>query len=303
MSIGVVCNLADGVVLGVDSAATIHGEHRSPTGEVTRGVLNVYEESEKLFELKGRPAAVMVTGLATFAERTLESYVREFETTKLSRLSEEEAGDLDKVVDCLRDFFRDIYSKVIQPAVERETGQPFQKLPRERKPVADFVVAGFSQGQYLSEVWHFRLPILPDEPEKPQRVRDRGSFGTNWYGHTGAIHRLIKGYDPQLIEELMSNLVQDFGLKESKKLREGVQGLLQRHETPMPYQGMPLGVGIRHVKFLLDVVIGHTDFAVGGPICGGRTRIAAVTRDGVRWIAEHQPTVAPQTSARGLVAE
>ena len=124
MSIGVVCNLSDGVVLGVDSALTISGSVRIPTGETTTGVLNVYNECEKLFHLADLNAGVMFTGLGMLGARTLESYVREWETTQLSVSDDPAFREVGSLTESLNSFFAGIYHSTVVPAVRRKQANP-----------------------------------------------------------------------------------------------------------------------------------------------------------------------------------
>ena len=70
MTIAVACNLAEGVVLGVDSAVTLGDS-------VT--VLKVYENAEKLFQLGKKPIGIATFGIAAIGARGIGSYIREFE--------------------------------------------------------------------------------------------------------------------------------------------------------------------------------------------------------------------------------
>ncbi len=287
MSIGVVCNLSDGVVLGVDSALTISGSVRIPTGETTTGVLNVYNECEKLFHLADLNAGVMFTGLGMLGARTLESYVREWETTQLSVSDDPAFREVGSLTESLNSFFAGIYHSTVVPAVEKETGQPFDKLEKTRQPVLQIAVAGFSPQAYLSEVWTVTIPN-----GKVTETRKQGQFGANWYGVTQAITRVIKGFDPALVDALLDRLAKKAGIKRTDEVKQEVTQTLRRFEAVVPYNGMPIGTGVEHVRFLLDLVIGYTDFVVGAPVCGGRTRIATVTHDGFNWVAGHEPVIA-----------
>src|SRR5437879_2866980 len=95
MTIAVSCNLSDGVVLGVDSAVTIP----TPTG----GVGKVYENAEKLFQLGSRPIGIAVFGLGTLGNRSLGSYIREFEVRNPGGLVTG-TGTVEQIVEALRTF-------------------------------------------------------------------------------------------------------------------------------------------------------------------------------------------------------
>ena len=89
VTIAVACNLADGVVMGVDSAITIHGIVKLPDGGQQSGIMKVYNDAEKLFPLFDLPVGIASFGLAQLELRTIQSYVREFEHNQ----SQEEVDD------------------------------------------------------------------------------------------------------------------------------------------------------------------------------------------------------------------
>lgn len=70
MTIAISCNLSDGVILGVDSAVTVAagGDH-----------VKIWENAEKLFQIAERPIGAAIYGLAGFGDRSIGSYLREFE--------------------------------------------------------------------------------------------------------------------------------------------------------------------------------------------------------------------------------
>jgi len=69
MTVAVFCNLSEGVILGVDSAASFPGPG---------GVAKVYENAEKLFQLANRPIGVAVFGLGGLGTRSIGCYLRKF---------------------------------------------------------------------------------------------------------------------------------------------------------------------------------------------------------------------------------
>lgn len=70
MTIAVSCCLADGAIVGADSAITLSSEH---------GILKVYNDAEKIFPLFDLRVGLVAYGLAALGARTIKSYALEFE--------------------------------------------------------------------------------------------------------------------------------------------------------------------------------------------------------------------------------
>lgn len=269
MSVAVTCNLSDGVILGVDSAVTV------PSGAA---VAKVYENAEKLFQLGKKPVGVAFFGLGGLAARSLGSYLREFELKDPNGVV---GGNcpLSAVVEALRDFFCQEYSKTVVPAVEATTKEKWDKIPPGKKPSFGLAVGGFSNGAYLSEVWHITIP-LHEKPNSAELTRPQGQFGTNWFAMFGPIQRYIKGFDAGLLNEVGGYIVRILGRPLSQTEQEDISKILLKHEYQIPFGGMPMEEGIKHTRFLVELVIQHHRFAVGAPVVGGRTKIGKVTYRG-----------------------
>ena len=69
MTVAVACNLAEGVVLGVDSAVTMSNQQKQ--------VIKTYEHAEKIFKLGEKPVGIATYGLGAIGNRIIGSYVRE----------------------------------------------------------------------------------------------------------------------------------------------------------------------------------------------------------------------------------
>jgi len=135
------------VNLGVDSAITVP----SPDGVVT-----VYEEADKLFQIKNRPIGIATCGLGTIAGRTVGSYIREFQINDPKNVIQG-AADVKLVVEELR-FFHEVYTNNVAPMLEKQTGNPLEQIPSDRMPIIGFVVGCTScfgtdgRGNWLSNL-------------------------------------------------------------------------------------------------------------------------------------------------------
>lgn len=273
MTVAVSCNLSEGVILGVDSAVTVP----SPQG----GVAKVFENAEKLFQLGNRPIGIAVYGIAGFENRGIGSFIREFEIKDPEGVVSGK-NSLSLVVEELRAFFSDVYSRAVVPIIEESAKKKFDEIPMEQIPMFGLVVGGFSEGSYLSEVWNIVIPLHKDK-ESSVKSRDQGSFGTNWFATFEPIRRYIKGYDPVLVDELIAYTQQlkgqDYTTDEISKMAE----ILNKHEYVIPFDAMPLEEGIAHTRFLVELAISHHRYAVGAPIVGGKVNLGKVTYKGDRF--------------------
>lgn len=266
MSVAVSCNLSDGVVLGVDSAVTVPGPG---------GIVKVYENAEKLFQLGDRPIGVAFYGIGVLGTRTLGSFLREFE--KHSRHGEllRRESSLEEVVESLRSFFAEVYQSVFVKEFEK-TGEKFDSIPLSQRPAFGLVVGGFSYGAFLSEVWNIIIPHH-DIKDKLIKSRPQGEFGTNWFAMYEPIRRYIKGFDPQLMGEVEKFFISMLGRPLSQDERKKFEEILNKHEFQIPFPAMPIEEGVNHTRFLVELVINHHRYAVGAPVVGGKAKIGKVT--------------------------
>jgi hypothetical protein len=274
VTVAVSCNLSDGVVLAVDSAVTL------PDG--SGGIAKVYENASKLFQLGERPIGIAAFGIGALGTRSVGSYVREFETLNPGDVVSA-GSSLADVVEGLRAFFLESYQREVVPLLEQAHGAPFEEIADEHKPVLGLVVGGFSAGAFLSEVWEISIPIHAVAGSAVLR-RNQGDFGTNWFAMFDPIRRYIKGFDPQLIDQLVGWFVQKRGGQalEPEEISE-IHGLLAGFEYQIPFAAMPLEEGIQHTRFLAELVVSHHRYAVGAPVVGGAVRVGSVTYRGGRF--------------------
>jgi len=276
MTIAISCNLSDGVILGADSAITVSGriieESEGQPAKVVEGVMNIYHDADKLYSLGGEKAqiGILTYGAATLEKRTLRSYIRQFEGGEFDK-----SKKLEDVCGDLGNFFEKILSR----------------LAKEKRPGIGLVVAGFSLDQPLSEVWELKFPP-GEEKAIPRQVRPRGGFGANFFATYRSITRMIKGYDPDAIKNLMEFFVKECKVEMtpelSAKITKGINQILSAHEYRTIFDAMTLQDGISYVKFLLDTAINQSRFTIGPETCGGDVRIAVIDQDGFKDITHRE---------------
>ena len=268
MTVAVSCNLSEGVVLGVDSAVTLP----APGG----GVAKTYENAEKLFQLGDRPIGVAVFGLGTLGDRSIGSYIREFEVKDPQEVVSGNTS-IEEVAKKLHEFLFAEYKQAVVPALEKSLKKSFDNIPRQQCPVLGIVAGGFSAKEYLSEVWQLSIP------GEVVKRRDKGSFGGNWFAKFTPIQRYFKGCDAALIDNILTYFEKLRGKPLSADQMAEFRKLIGRHEYQVPYSAMPMEEGVRHVRFLVDLVINHFRFTFGAPVVGGKVRVGKVTYRGEKF--------------------
>jgi hypothetical protein len=272
MTVAVACNLSEGVILGVDSAVTLG---------TPGGVVKVYENADKLFQLGDRPIGVAVYGLAALGNRNIGSYLHELEILNPKGLLTGPNWTMASIVEEVRAFLMKSYQKDLVSAWEAATGRKWRNLRRNKRPVLGVIVGGFSSFAYLSEVWQIELPFN-NRPGSARLLRPPGSFGTNWFAMFDPIRRYIKGYDPALVDAVVKFLVgraAPLSPAEDAQLRRLIEGF----EYQIPYVSMPMEEGVAHTRFLVELVVSHHRYAVGAPVVGGRAHVGRVTYRGTKF--------------------
>lgn len=273
MTVAVACNLAEGVVLGVDSAVTLSNKQ----GEVVK----TYEHAVKLFQLGDKPVGIAIYGSAALGNRIVGSYVREFETENAAQVVTEDAT-MEDIVEQLRLFFLDRYTKTVVREMETLKGKRFKDIPENERPLLGLAVGGFSTGRYLSEVWEIRIPF-DERPHSAKLWCGEGAFRPVWFSLNETIVRYQLGYDRNLIRELKQYFAQLRGSPLTSKEDAAIAAILKKHEYVIPFGGMPMEEGVAYVRFVVEMVINHYRFAIGAPVVGGKARIGLVTYKGEKF--------------------
>lgn len=270
MTVAIACTVPDGVILGVDSAVTI-GDPQNP--------LKVYEDAEKIFQLGTLPVGIAIYGAAGFGQRTIGSYLREFQIKNPKKVLDPGKRQLKEIAEELRAFFMGEYIATMVPLIEAVRGKPFDQVPENERPGLGLVVAGFSPGSFLPEVWNVIIPLHKDPGSSLQTISN-GVLGSAWFASCAPIVRYIKGYDTGLSTALMAEFEKIKGTPLTPAEIKTLQDVAQKHEYQIVFDAMPIKRGIEYVRFLVQLVISHHKFAVGAPIVGGSPRIGVVTYKG-----------------------
>lgn len=267
MTVAVACNLAEGVILGVDSAITMDDGQGH--------VVKTYENATKLFQLGKKPIGIATFGLGALGNRIIGICLREFEKQDPQGVVTKDAS-LEETVEQLRQFFFEEYNRVVVPGIEQKNQKKFAEIPEANKPILGLAVGGFSSGKYLSEVWQILIP-QNTSTKSAMRWCEEGNFRSVWFALNDPIFRYHKGYDRNLLNEVIGCLSQARGKPLSDTENKTIEGILLKHEYQIPFSGMPIDEGVAYVKFLVEMVINHHRFSVGAPVVGGKVQIGVVT--------------------------
>ena len=134
MSAAVTLTISDGFIVGVDSAVTV---------SFGRGKTNIYEDTEKIFQLGEKRIGIATFGLAGIGDRSIGSFVREFESVNFEGAMDD-GTQVAQISEALRAFFYQEYERVIIPAVEAYRSMPFQQIPINDRPYLGLLVGGYS---------------------------------------------------------------------------------------------------------------------------------------------------------------
>lgn len=265
MTIAVACTLADGVIMGVDSAVTL----QYPTGAPQR----IYADGEKLFTLWSRPIAVATWGLAAIQARTIGSYISEFEARV------DEATSPDKIEDVARELWKFLNGKILGAIAGANP-----PLAPDQRRLLGLLVGGFSRGGYLPELWEINAQ-QDDEPKALGCIAAPGAFTAVWRGLGEGISRYVKGASLADISKLYDMVLDHHGLKSDAALEDKIIEKIDEWQYTFSFNGMPLQEGVDYVRFLLDIEINTSKFVDGAYGCGGPVRIVVVRNQRVQWVA------------------
>ena len=269
MSVAVTLTISDGFIVGVDSAVTV---------SFGTGKTNIYDDTEKIFQLDDKRIGIATVGLAGIGDRSIGSFIHEFESVNPGGAMDD-GRQLREVAEALRDFFYRVYETTIIPAVEALRNAPFTQIPVADRPFLELLVGGYSAGAFLPELWDIRLPEHSTAGSS-QQLRTPGVFGLTWHATAGPIYRYVKGIDPALRVELEAELLKVTQRPLTQAEVQSFFDLFAKHEYQFVYNSMPIGSGIKFVRHLVDMVIQHYRVVAEDSVVGGEPRIGVVTYKG-----------------------
>lgn len=264
-------------------------------------VMNVRSGVTKLFELSGSPpTAAVTTGLGQLHGRSIKSLADEF-SGKL-RARAKPLVNVEPVAKAFLRFMRKHY----------ELQHESSNVPKEYWNPLEFLVGGFDTANEFPTL--FRVKV---KEEKVESEFSSGEFGLAWGGQSVGVHRLIRGYDQELVGRIEKEIGQVLDRHHSQLTHETARiiesilnalgaelpqaidtSLPTRMEISLPWNDTKLSIqygalpeqdAVDLVGWLVMIESGRQKFVSGIPTVGGRTRVGVLTRSG--FTEQQQPEI------------
>ena len=261
MSVAVVLNVHDGVILAADSASTLIVSGAQPGPQVA----NVYNNANKIVNLfKGQPIGCVTFGAGSIGDASITTLLKDFRAKLVQKqYFEISSYSMEGVATKLGEFLI----------------EECQNLPTSTvQPTLGLFLAGYSTDKRLGERWS--LYIENGQLRGPEMLHKLEDAGISWGGDGGdAIARLLLGYGNKL-PEIVRNAVRPEHAGESL-----LQLLTAQLATPVMFAPMPIQDAIDLAEFLVHTAIQFSRFTPGAQVVGGPIEIAAITKhEGFKWI-------------------
>ncbi len=265
MTICVSVRTPEGLVLAADSMVSLEGTVNTPQGSQT-GIFQTFEFANKVMQLKDYPIGVMSWGMASISNRSIQSLIMEFEYDYKS-LKDNKTYTVKNIAN---DLLTELKAKY-------DTAYPTSG----QQPLLGLYIGGYSSRQFFSDQYTYEFPKSTDwavvRKNKPDGNPD---FGANWYGQTGTLIRLIKGYDLVSLDELIKRgadkaIIQQWVNDNASEMR-------------LIFDGMPIQDAVDFADYAVQVTIGAFRFMAGPPLCGGNIDIAVITPAAFHWAKRKQ---------------
>jgi hypothetical protein len=250
MSLGIVVKGSEGVVLAADSRVTL-------TAQLPNNVqlpVNFDNATKLLTFAKPHDWIGAVTwgdaviGTSQNDVRTAQSLIPEFEVG----LPGERIGVQDFAQRMSEFFLRQWQEKM--PQGHQSSGMVF-------------TIAGFDVGSAYGSVYLINIPNQP-VPEE----RSPNSFGITMGGQTEHAVRLLKGYDPNMIEVIRQTL--NVPIVRMAEL----ENVLRRFNVGIPYGVLPLQDCIDLAVFFIKTTVAVQNLSIGVRGVGGAIDVAVITQ-------------------------
>ena len=190
MSIGILINVHDGIVLAADSASTLTLMGPPPNQQGLVAV-NVYNNANKIANLyKGHPIGCVAYGSGSIGSASISTLLKDFR----DRLRHGTETGFN-----IRNYTMENVAKQLTAFLMSHVQQ---LEPNEPKPSLGIMLGGYSAGESLGEGW--LLTIEKGVSKGPQLLRQKGEVGINWGGEGESIARLVLGFSPALPQVLGS---------------------------------------------------------------------------------------------------
>jgi len=267
VTIAIAIQVHDGVVLASDSASTLTDSSKSSPDNV----LNVYNNANKIFNLrKGLPIGGMTYGMGSIGSSSISTLAKDLRR----RFAGQDKSFQSWHVDPDNFTIEDIAIKARQFLYEEK----FVTLTPAPSPGAQlgFLVAGYSSGAQLSEVW--LIEIKNGQCAAPELKFGQGITNVYAGGDPEVFSRLVLGHGQKLGEALAKGGIPAANVPAALAALEAEMHV-SLIEAPMPIEdAIDLG------EFLVHTTAMFTRFKRGAATVGGPVESAAITKhEGFKW--------------------
>jgi hypothetical protein len=276
MSIAVIIGVHDGVVLAADSASTltVGSAAPQPGGRQVVGVLNVYDNANKIFNLyKGRPLGCITFGSGSIGNASISTLLKDLRAKLTSREWEFDPDHytIKQVAEILAHFLSDECNRVSDQAVRQNVNM-------------GFLLGGYSSGEPLGESWS--VEMKNGVAGSPIELRKKHDPGISWGGQGEVLSRIVLGYSPSLFKALAPTGRGPRGPMTPEQLAGTLVPVLAPLQAPIVFAPMPIQDAIDLARFLVHSAVMFSRFAPGPQMVGGMVEIAAITKhEGFKWIS------------------
>jgi hypothetical protein len=253
MSLGIVINSPEGVILAAESRVTLSFKDENSN------LMHInFDNATKLLSFSNphNYVGAVAYGQSAIGQRTIHSFLPEFEASlPKKRIS------IDEFAKKLSDFFMIQWQKT---------------MPSDYKgPSITLVVGGFNEGEPYGCVYIIEIPNKPT----PEIRGNKLTFGITWGGQREFVDRLISGYDNNALAIIQKTCSVD-ATKIPDLMKE-----LQTLQMKIPLDTMALQDCVDLAIFFIRTTIIGQQLTIGLRGCGGPIDVATITRrDGFRYI-------------------
>lgn len=244
MSLGVVINAPEGIVLAAESRITLTAILPGSSAPLYVS----FDNATKLLTFNKRQIGAVTYGAGAINIRTAHSYLAEFEA---------EIGDKALSVEAFARCLGQFYQKRWEASGMEPGIAPMH-----------FLVAGFNESDAYGQTWEVEIPTHPE----PQRKHATDEFGVSWGGQREIVDRVIQGYDNRILAVAKQVLSLD------DTQIDLLRGHLKQFEFKIPLLAMPLQDCVDLAIFMIRTTIEGQHLTVGIRGTGGPIDVATITR-------------------------
>jgi hypothetical protein len=304
MSLAINTTTPEGIVLATDSRQSYRNQ---------KGVSRIGSDAAtKLFLINNR-VGVAVTGLAFIQEdgilKNISKFIEQFKReADAENLSVKEVAEklhfifnkklkwqeqLKKLPDQIRENFKRQGMEITEMNVEQyglkfKFKDPFGQIKEGNAAIEGLVlfVAGYnSDGSH--EVYNV---YVPGEVTKMRDSVQKGlEYGANWLGQTDVVSRIVKGWDPRILNApFVNEIVKQKGQPEIEKQLNGL-------EYAINWGAMTLQDAVDFTILVIQTTSAMQRFSDGiqadpgdMPGVGGPVDVLVITPDGPQWIQKKE---------------